>query len=134
MKFLANLLYGFKKSFWFMTVATGVVLLEEFFVLLFYSYAVSAHIPLTNFDSFMENIYYLVAILSLFSGLCLLIIVQIWKLKKVSLLIFVNGIVALIAAYSGGMHLAKFETLFFLTYKSVIISFVGAVLCSAFSE
>lgn len=132
MKFLANLLYGVKKSFWFMTVATGVVLIEEFFVYLSYSFAVSAHIPLTNFDLFMENIYHLVAIFSIFSGLCLLFIVQIWKLKKVSLLILVNGIVALIAAYSGGMHLAKFETLFFLTYKSLIISFVCAVLCSAF--
>ncbi|OTN83776.1 hypothetical protein A5819_003756 [Enterococcus sp. 7E2_DIV0204] len=132
MKILANVFYGLKESFWFMSVLTGVVLLEEFFVLVFYNFANSAHIPLTNFDLFMENIYYLITIFSLFSGFFLLFMVHIWKVKRVSLLILANGIVALLAAYSGGMHLAKFETLFFLTYKSVIISFVCAVLCSAF--
>lgn len=132
MKILANLLYGFKKGFWFMTVATGVVLLEEFFVFLFYSFAVSAHIPLTNFDLFMENIYCLVAMSSLCIGLILLGLFQQWKPTKGSLLILMNSIVGMIAAYSGGMHLAKFETLFFLTYKSVIISFACAVLCSVF--
>ncbi|PZL71851.1 hypothetical protein CI088_11660, partial [Enterococcus plantarum] len=132
MKFLANVFYGLKKSFWFMSVLTGVVLLEEFFVLVFYNFANSAHIPLTNFDLFMENIYYLVATFSLFSGFFLLLMVHVLKVKKVSLMIFANGFVALLAAYSGGMHLAKFETLFFLTYKSEIISFVCAVLCSVF--
>lgn len=132
MKFLANVFYGLKESFWLMSVLTGAVLLEEFFVLVFYNFANSAHIPLTNFDLFMENIYYLIAIFSLFSGFFLLFMVHIWQVKKVSLLILANGIVALLAAYSGGKHLAKFETLFFLTYKSVIISFVCAVLCSVF--
>lgn len=132
MKFLANIIFGVKQVSWFLWWFLGIVFLELSLVLILYMLAVEARIPLTNFDVFMKSIYSIVAISSLSMGIILAFLFLEIKKKKIAPYLILNGIVALIAAYQGDMHLRGFLTLLSMTILSFFICSITAILCSIF--